>query len=470
MTEMTLHDSAALRRGVIPLRRGSGTSARPRAPHRRWSFAACPAAISPIRFRSPPFKREYEQLNKHLAINRLLLQPARRHKDLLTLMPKKQKTSNSKTIRALVDTSDEDEAPPTQPFINIIIDDDGPAASEALPIESETVQPTADANLASAVPEASQPPQIDVSAMQSDLLIVNHSHETLSLALANATPATPTQAQAASIDSAQSAASTQGSGLANASNLQPALPPLQTAQPIIAIGQASQPPLSAPRFSQPPKVLKRLIVGSESSAGADPSPDDAAPERTWQGPREVADSDSEGEDPDANLFGLSKPQKDKVVVLHPALVEHMSSMVRGRRKALKRGMSPAQVELLQSDFLQALDFWEPSWVVQSNTLWQTLEASRYAEVNPVFGRADVDLACKLLVPLDVAEDSEVLARTVWSVRILQHTEGSEVLNTRFSMVPCKSPKEKRVPLTITMGRGGGSSWTRGERQSPKAYE
>ena len=128
-------------------------------------------------------------------------------------MPKKQKTSNSKTIRALVDTSDEEEAPPTQPFINIIIDDDGPAASEALPIESETVQPTANANSASAAPEASQPPQIDASDMQSDLLIINHSHETLSLALANATPATPTQAQTASIDSAQSAVPTQSSGL-----------------------------------------------------------------------------------------------------------------------------------------------------------------------------------------------------------------------------------------------------------------
>lgn len=52
--------------------------------------------------------------------------------------------------------------------------------------------------------------------------------------------------------------------------------------------------------------------------------------------REVADSDSEGDDPDANPFGLSKPPKDKVVVLHPALVEHMSSMVRGRRKTCGR--------------------------------------------------------------------------------------------------------------------------------------
>ena len=79
MEKTTLHDSAALQRGVIPLRRGSGTAARPRAPHRRWSFAACPAAISPIRFRSPPFKREYEYLNKHLAIYQLLLFTARRH-------------------------------------------------------------------------------------------------------------------------------------------------------------------------------------------------------------------------------------------------------------------------------------------------------------------------------------------------------------------------------------------------------
>jgi hypothetical protein len=82
MTDTTLHDSAAPRRGAQkshPLCCSSGTAARPRAPHRRWSFVACPAAISPIRFRSPPFKRENEQLNKHLAINQLLLFTARRH-------------------------------------------------------------------------------------------------------------------------------------------------------------------------------------------------------------------------------------------------------------------------------------------------------------------------------------------------------------------------------------------------------
>ena len=45
----------------------------------RRSFAAHPAAIPSIRFRSPPFKREYEQLNKHLAINLSLLSPAHRH-------------------------------------------------------------------------------------------------------------------------------------------------------------------------------------------------------------------------------------------------------------------------------------------------------------------------------------------------------------------------------------------------------
>ena len=63
------------------------------------------------------------------------------------------------------------------------------------------------------------------------------------------------------------------------------LPLLQTAQPIITIGQASRPPFPAPRLSQPPKILRKSIVGPESSAGADPSPDDVPPERTWQGPR-----------------------------------------------------------------------------------------------------------------------------------------------------------------------------------------
>ena len=91
MAKTTLHDSAALHRGVIPLCRGGGTAARPRAPPRCRSFAACPAAVSPIRFRSPPFKREYEYLNKHLAINQLLLFTARRHTIMMFLKRNSQR-------------------------------------------------------------------------------------------------------------------------------------------------------------------------------------------------------------------------------------------------------------------------------------------------------------------------------------------------------------------------------------------
>ena len=83
MEKTTLHGSAAPRRGVIPPCRGGGTAARPRAPPRCRSFAAHTAAVSPIRFRSPPFKREYEYLNKHLAIHQLLLFTARRHSPVI---------------------------------------------------------------------------------------------------------------------------------------------------------------------------------------------------------------------------------------------------------------------------------------------------------------------------------------------------------------------------------------------------
>ena len=59
-----------------------------------------------------------------------------------------------------------------------------------------------------------------------------------------------------------------------------------------------------------------------------------------------------------NPFSLPKQAKDKVVVLHPGVIEHMRGMTRGRRSALKRGLTSWQVEILQQDFLKGLDFWD----------------------------------------------------------------------------------------------------------------
>ena len=97
-------------------------------------------------------------------------------------------------------------------------------------------------------------------------------------------------------------------------------------------------------------------------------------------------------------------------------------------------MSEAQVELLTTDFLEGLDYWESTWCTPAVTMWQALEASRYAECNPVYGRADVDLAVKLLVPVDVAEDAAVLKKQ-WGIKPSPHLEGNEMFNTRFSITP-----------------------------------
>jgi hypothetical protein len=190
-----------------------------------------------------------------------------------------------------------------------------------------------------------------------------------------------------------------------------------------------------PRFNQPTTILKASAVQGSGDDDADGPPT----ERTWLKPRETRDSDSDGEDFETNPFNLPRVPKEKVVVLHPGVAAHMSAMTRGRRNTLGRGMSPAQKELLKSDFLKGMDFWESTWIIQNGEMWRALEASRYSEANPEYGRADVDLAVKLLVPMDVAESPEILAKTTWSVRPAPHREGTETFNTKFIMVPCDAP-------------------------------
>ena len=85
-------------------------------------------------------------------------------------------------------------------------------------------------------------------------------------------------------------------------------------------------------------------------------------------------------------------------------------------------------------------------------MWQSLEASRYAECNPEYGRTDVDLAVKLLVPIDVAEDAEALKR-LWNIKSSPHYEGSEMFSTRFVIVPhVTSSSSSAASLGSSRGR------------------
>jgi hypothetical protein len=172
-------------------------------------------------------------------------------------------------------------------------------------------------------------------------------------------------------------------------------------------------------------------------------------ERTWEPPQEVRPTDDFDADPASNPFAIPLPPKDKVVVLHPAVVQHMRAMISGRRKSLKIGLSLDQIALLKEDFLEGLDFWEPSWCCEEMAMWQALEASRYAEANSIFGRANVDLAVKLLVPTELANDPEALKRACWGVKPLEHLEGNEVCKTRFRIVPCppvSTPPQSPAPV------------------------
>jgi hypothetical protein len=94
-----------------------------------------------------------------------------------------------------------------------------------------------------------------------------------------------------------------------------------------------------------------------------------------------------------------------VVVLHPEILNHMSIMTRGRFDSLKMGLTKDQVDLLREDFLEGFDFWSGTWCCSFTEMWRALETSKYCEANQESGRADIDVAVKLFIPLDLAQDT-----------------------------------------------------------------
>ena len=370
---------------------------------------------------------------------------------------KKSKSARS-TIQQALESSSEEDAPPLprpieladQPLVHLIDDDDGPVVQEVVPT------PAIDAVVADEVPAAlavaiSAPPPTLIAVINPmltgsaildvvapDLLLVNPSHEPPSLPPADVSNLLPVGAALpAPLFSPRSP------------SVMPALPALQPMRPTL-IGPPNHartvplPPV--PRFNQPPKPLRASIIPPSSN-------DDGTPViRLWEGPKEIRLSDGEEDDFESNPFGIQRAPKEKPVVLHPAIVLHMGSFTHGRRNALRRGLSEAQVELLTADFLEGLDYWESTWCCQGVTMWQSLEASRYAECNPEYGRADVDLAAKLLVPIDVADDAEALKK-LWSIKTSHHYEGSEMFSTRFAIVPyVKSSSGSAASLGSSRGR------------------
>ena len=183
--------------------------------------------------------------------------------------------------------------------------------------------------------------------------------------------------------------------------------------------------------------------------------------RKWKGPREVRLHGDEEENP----FGLPPPVKERVVVLHPEVLHHMSTMTKGRFNSLKMGLSKGQVDLLREDFLDGLDFWSGTWCCSVVEMWRALEASKYCELNPEIGQADIDVAVKLLIPLDLAQDAPKMRQDCWSISVREHLEGLETFRTKFSIVPSPTVR-KGTPKPNALQPPGGAPLASGAQPKP----
>ncbi len=157
-----------------------------------------------------------------------------------------------------------------------------------------------------------------------------------------------------------------------------------------------------------------------------------APERTWQ---HYSCPDEEEYDDDDNPFGLPPPPKHRQAVLHPDIEKHLRGNPGGQKRGIKPSLTEAQRTLILADFDKALDNWEPTFTCPTGEKWKALEASRYATFNPVMNRADVNVAVKLLVPAEDAEDWEASKKYCVSIRATEHQEEQETYLCRFALLP-----------------------------------
>ena len=101
-----------------------------------------------------------------------------------------------------------------------------------------------------------------------------------------------------------------------------------------------------------------------------------------------------------NAANLSRsPQKDRQLVVHPEVDQHMGQHKEGRKRSLKTLLSLSQCRLIELDFLEALEEYDARSITGELSMWRALEASRYCSTNPAYkeARADVNVAARLLV-------------------------------------------------------------------------
>ena len=160
-----------------------------------------------------------------------------------------------------------------------------------------------------------------------------------------------------------------------------------------------------------------------------PLPTISMPERIWTKCSKEASPD----DIEANPFGAPLPEKSRMVVLHPDLFLFLKNNSAHLAAGIKNLLDPGQVALLLSDFDSALERWDPIAYCDRTEKWKAIEASRYADFNPVHGRVDVNVAVKLLVPIEAEENWKQHSQYCVGVKPAEKA-GEGWKNLRFSLL------------------------------------
>jgi len=172
-------------------------------------------------------------------------------------------------------------------------------------------------------------------------------------------------------------------------------------------------------------------------------------ERTWikcdKQPREIDDLET-------NPFGAPEPAKNREMELHPDLAAHLQKNNRILLTGIKATLNEDQQQLLLEDFSTALDHWDVKACCNRIERFKAIEASRYADINSSYGKADVNIAVKLLVPLDAVEDWKNQKKL--NIRILALDDDDSLLRCRFSLLPPERKDEQQAAEVITSKKRG----------------
>ena len=144
------------------------------------------------------------------------------------------------------------------------------------------------------------------------------------------------------------------------------------------------------------------------------------------------------EDEEYYSFGVPEPVRDRPAVLHPGVFDqltvHRDQLKKPLRKALEQSL---QAELLEVDFIEALDRWDPQMYCLAGAMWASLEASRYCTLNPRFEAAwvDVNVAVKLLVPETDSDSWQLTSRNCFRIEAVSATINGSTSTHCFQLLP-----------------------------------